>query len=40
MSAAIEALLVFQEVQPLAFGDIVDALKDVQPTLSQVSVKH
>ena len=35
MSAAIEALLVFEEVQPLAFGDIMDALKDLQPTLSQ-----
>ena len=36
MSSAIEALLVFEEVQPLAFGDIMDALKDLQPTLSQV----
>ena len=35
VSAAIEALLVFEEVQPLAFGDIMDALKDLQPTLSQ-----
>ena len=37
VSAAIEALLVFEEVQPLAFGDIVDALKELQPTLSQAS---
>ena len=37
MSAAIEALLVFQEVQPLAFGDIVDALKELQTTLAQAS---
>ena len=35
MSSAIEALLVFEEVQPLAFGDIMDALKELQPTLSQ-----
>ena len=35
MSAAIEALLVFEEVQPLAFGDIMDALRELQPTLSQ-----
>ena len=37
VSAAIESLLVFQEVQPMAFGDIVDALKELQPILSQAS---
>ena len=37
VSAAIEALLVFEEVQPLAFGDIVDALKELQTTLAQAS---
>ena len=35
MSAAVEALLVFEEVQPLALGDIAKALKELQPTLSQ-----
>ena len=35
VSAAIEALLVFEEVQPLALGDIAKALKELQPTLSQ-----
>ena len=35
VSAAIEALLVFEEVQPLALGDIAQALKELQPTLSQ-----
>ena len=35
MSAAIEALLVFEEVQPLAIGDIMDALRELQPTLTQ-----
>ena len=35
VSAAIEALLVFQQVQPLALGDIVLALKELQPSLSQ-----
>ena len=31
----IEALLAFEEVQPLAFGEILDALKELRPTLSQ-----